>query len=667
MEQLSPLAGVRVLDMSRIIAGPMAAQVLADCGADVVKIEAPGVGDPSRAYVAEGDELRRSPIFSNLNRNKRSVVLDLKSATERDALLEMTRGCDVLVHNFRQGVMDRLGLGYADLRAINSRLIYCAISGFGNRGPYRYRAANDVVAQAFGGVMSFTGEVGRQPVRSGSSIADVSAAMWATIGVMAALLERARTGVGREVTTSLFEGQINLAAPYLIEYCLTGTVARPMGSGTKVGLPNGTFPTQDRPVLIAAVDERVWRRLCAALSLSELADDPRFALLPDRRANRKQLEAAISERTSQLTSWECLDRLQNAGVPSGPINTVADVVNDPQFQALDMFADLTNADDVPERVVRLPFSLDGGEFPLRHSAPALGQDTQRALNNPADVWLHEDPAQADTLRPKPSRMQEERLMSESEELVIVRREVAGAVAVVELNNPPVNALSVELWTAIGAAFTKILDDQAIKAVVLTGSGRRAFCGGADVRQFLVLTSETRLERQRQVNTVLDTLTNYPLPVIAAINGPVVGGGITLCTVCDIRVSAATAHFSMPEIRRGTAGGGGAFLRRLSMPEGFLRLMLFTGRRFSAADLAQAHLVDMVVPAEDVLATSLLIASDIARNDRTSLMLMKRAVLDSELTIGDWMAAYKATHAATAEMTGLEAGRDGIREFLAEQQ
>lgn len=152
-------------------------------------------------------------------------------------------------------------------------------------------------------------------------------------------------------------------------------------------------------------------------------------------------------------------------------------------------------------------------------------------------------------------------------------------------------------------------------------------------------------------------------MIAAINGPAVGGGITLCTVCDIRVSAATAHFSMPEISRGTAGGGGAFLRRLSMPEGLLRLMLFTGQRFSAADMAQGHLVDVVVPAEDVFQTALGFATDIAQKDRASLILMKEAILDSERTVGDWMAAYKATHAATAEMTGLDAGREGIQAFL----
>ncbi|HEY3749071.1 MAG TPA: CoA transferase [Pseudonocardiaceae bacterium] len=388
--ELSPLVGTRVLDLSRIIAGPMAAQVLADCGADVIKIEAPGVGDPSRTYVAEGDEFERSPIFQNLNRNKRSIVLDLKDTANRDALLEMVRGCDVLVHNFRQGVMERLGLSYADLREINPRLIYCSISGFGNRGPYRYRAANDVVAQAFGGVMSFTGEIGRQPVRSGASIADITTALWATIGIMSAIIERNQTGVGREVTTSLFEGQVSLAASYLIEYTMTGTVAEPMGSGTKVGLPNGTFPTKDRPVLIAAVDERVWQRLCAAISAPELADDPRFASLPDRRANRAELEAAISARTEQLTSEECLDLLQQAGVPSGPINNVADVVADPQFQALGMFAELTDDDGRPERVVRLPFSLDSGEFAMRNTAPALGQDTRTALEAPADIWRERD-------------------------------------------------------------------------------------------------------------------------------------------------------------------------------------------------------------------------------------------------------------------------------------
>ncbi len=251
----------------------------------------------------------------------------------------------------------------------------------------------------------------------------------------------------------------------------------------------------------------------------------------------------------------------------------------------------------------------------------------------------------------------------SADLLNVRREADGAVAIVELDNPPVNALSIELWTAIREAFTAILDDTQVKALILTGAGRKAFSGGADVRQFLVLTPETRRERQGKVNEALNVLSNFPLPVIAAINGPVVGGGITLCTTCDIRISAATAHFSMPEIRRGSAGGGGAFLRRLSMPEGLLRMMLFTGRRFSAAELAQGHLIDVVVPAEDVYRTALGVATDIAQNDRTSLMLMKQAILDSERTVGDWMAGYTATNAATAEMTGLDASRDGIRAFL----
>jgi enoyl-CoA hydratase len=251
----------------------------------------------------------------------------------------------------------------------------------------------------------------------------------------------------------------------------------------------------------------------------------------------------------------------------------------------------------------------------------------------------------------------------SDNLVNVWREADGGVAVVELNNPPVNALSVELWTAIGDAFNAIAADTDVKSVVLTGAGKRAFCGGADVRQFLVLTPETRLERQRQVNAMLDVLDKFPLPVVAAINGPAVGGGITLCTTSDIRVAAATAHFSMPEIKRGTAGGGGAFLRRLSMPEGLLRQMLFTGRRFSAAEMAQGHLIDVIVPAEDVFQTALGLATDIAAKDRESLILMKRAILDSERTSGDWMLAYKATHSATAEMTGLDAGREGIQEFL----
>jgi len=252
------------------------------------------------------------------------------------------------------------------------------------------------------------------------------------------------------------------------------------------------------------------------------------------------------------------------------------------------------------------------------------------------------------------------------ELVRMSKTASGRVAVIELDRPPVNALSVALWEAIEATFAHVADDADVACAVLTAVGRKTFCGGADVHEFLELTRETRIVRQQTVSRVLGVVDNFPLPIIAAINGATVGGGITLASTCDIRLAASHAHFSLPEIKRGAAGGGGAFVRRLSMPEGLLRLMLYTGRRFTAHDMSRMHFIDEVLPYEELLTTALSIAEEIASNDRESLVLMKRAVLDAELVSGNWMEAYRTTATATANMTALDASREGIRDFLADK-
>jgi enoyl-CoA hydratase len=249
------------------------------------------------------------------------------------------------------------------------------------------------------------------------------------------------------------------------------------------------------------------------------------------------------------------------------------------------------------------------------------------------------------------------------DLVLSDRHADGAIAVLTLNRPPVNALSLEMWLAIERTFADIAEDARVNVVVLTAPGRKAFCGGADVNDFVGLTPQTRMERQEHVNRILDSLSNFPVPVIAALNGPVVGGGMNLASVCDIRISISTAHFSLPEIKRGTAGGGGSFLRRSRMPEGLIRLMLYSGRRFSAEEMHRAFFVDVVVGDSALMPTALAVASDIAGQDRASLVLTKQAVLVSEREAHDWLKAYKSTAQMTAEMTGLDAAREGIADFL----
>jgi crotonobetainyl-CoA:carnitine CoA-transferase CaiB-like acyl-CoA transferase len=374
-----PLVGVRVLDLSRIIAGPMATQILADCGADVIKVEAPTLGDPARAYTSQRAGDQRSPLFLTLNRNKRSVVIDLKTTEGAEAARRMARVVDVLVHNFRPDVMPRFGMGAEDLLASNPRLVVCEISGFGDVGPCRDWAANDVVAQAHSGIMSYTGEVGGRQLRAGPSIADMSTALYAAIAIMMALYRRQSSGIGSIVRTSLYESALSLVAPQLAEYWLSETVPRPMGNGTSMGLPNDSFPTKGGPVLIAAVDESVWRRLCAVLGVPDMADDPRFRTLPDRRAHRAELTEAIAELTIRQDRDDCVRRLQSCGVPCAPVNDLADVAGDPQFASLAMTAEVTPGVALAETLVRLPFRMSGCDTRVRMPPPKLGEHTDEVF------------------------------------------------------------------------------------------------------------------------------------------------------------------------------------------------------------------------------------------------------------------------------------------------
>lgn len=377
-----PLAGIKVLDLSRIIAGPLAGELFAGLGAEVVKVETPDGGDPARHYLAQGytaGENGLSPLFEDLNRDKKSVVLDLKSDEGRRHLLRMAKSADVLIHNFRPGVADRLGVGYDAVSAANPRLVYCSISGFGDSGPFRTKSANDVIMQAFGGVMSFTGPVDGPVVRAGVSVSDYSTGLFAAIGTLAALMERTVTGRGRHVRTSLFESTVNVVGHNIVEYWINGYVPAPLGTGTSMGLPNEAFPTTDGSVLIAAVDESLWRRLCIALGEPELAIDPRFVTLMDRRAHRSELRDEVSRLTHALSTEECLGRLDREGVPCGPINRIDEVVATPQFSALDLMQEVPVGDGTTRKFVRLPFSFDGDYPQVQAVAPALGVDTERIL------------------------------------------------------------------------------------------------------------------------------------------------------------------------------------------------------------------------------------------------------------------------------------------------
>ncbi len=374
-----PLDGVTVLDLSRIVAGPFAAQLLADLGARIIKLEHPRAGDESRQYGAiEVEDVRVSALFASLNADKESISIDLTQPVGVELLRRIAAKVDVVVHNFRPGVVERLGIGYDDVAALNPSVVYCSISGFGDSGPLREKAANDVAAQAFSGLMSITGEAGRTPVRVPVAITDYAAGSNAAVGILAALVERTATGRGCEVQTSLLESALALMGLFIGEYTLTGQVPKPLGSANRLGQPNQAFPTTDGWIVLSATSDGMWNRCRTALELDDLADDPRFESVAQRALNRDELIKLVWEATSARSTRECMDALEAHGVACAVINTVDQAMRDPQVQHLDQLEEV-QVGQATVTTVRSAIRIDDRARPHRRVVPELGQHTAAVL------------------------------------------------------------------------------------------------------------------------------------------------------------------------------------------------------------------------------------------------------------------------------------------------
>ena len=340
-ESAAPLAGVTVIDLTRVLAGPYCTMVLSDLGARVIKVEVPGTGDDSRS-IGPFTEDGRSAYFMSLNRGKESIALDLKAADDRQVLMELLAGADVLVENYRGGTMEKLGLGWDVLEPRFPRLIYAAVSGFGHSGPYMKRAAYDMVVQAMGGVMSLTGHPGGPPTRVGSSIGDITAGMFLTIGVNAALYRRERTGRGGKIDVSMLDSQVAILENAIARYVTTGQVPGPLGARHPSITPFEAFATADGHVVIAAGNDGLFRRLAETLGRADLASREDFLSNEARTRNQPALKQEIEAALQAAATNEWLRRLDAAGIPSGPINDVAAVLDDPQVRARNM---VVSADD----------------------------------------------------------------------------------------------------------------------------------------------------------------------------------------------------------------------------------------------------------------------------------------------------------------------------------
>jgi crotonobetainyl-CoA:carnitine CoA-transferase CaiB-like acyl-CoA transferase len=376
------LAGIVVLDFSRIVSGPFATQVLGDLGADVIKVERLGIGDEVRGYGVGEDGRGPGATFIAMNRNKRSLALDTRTPEGREVARRLATRADVLIHNFRNGVVERLGLGYDAIKALNPGIVYCSISGFGAVGPLRESPANDLVIQAHSGLLGITGTPAGEPVRNPTPVCDITAGLYAVVGILAALRHRDRTGRGQHIETNMLEGQFNMLNYMYVDYWLNGIVPQKMGTENRMGLPNQAFATSDGWVCVIAANEETWHRCCAALDADGLATDPRFRTLADRSRHRSELTAALAAVIGGYTTQECLERLEHARVPCAPVNTLPEATEHPQFGALSDaggIVEMEVGDLGPVKLVMSPLHLSEAPVSARLPPPRLGQHTDEVL------------------------------------------------------------------------------------------------------------------------------------------------------------------------------------------------------------------------------------------------------------------------------------------------
>ncbi|HSH07390.1 MAG TPA: CaiB/BaiF CoA-transferase family protein [Burkholderiales bacterium] len=371
----SALARFRILDLTRVRAGPSCVRQLADFGADVIKIESPPGVDPNESMGGDRD----GPDFQNLHRNKRAITLNLKTEAGRAILMKLVKTADVLVENYRPDVKQRLGFDYASLQAVNSRIILASISGFGQDGPYRNRPGFDQIAQGMGGFMSITGRPGEGPMRAGTAIADVSAGLFAALGIMTALLEREVSGEGQWVQSCLLQSQIALNDFQSARFLMKGEVPPQVGNDHPTSMPTSAYRTKDGHMNIAASGDGMWRRLCEALARPDMLQRPDFTGQENRAQNRKALNAEIERATAGKTTAEWVEILNAAGVPCGPIYEMDKVFSDPQVQHLEAAATVHHPRLGDFRIVNQAVKLTRTPASMACATPELGEHTAEVL------------------------------------------------------------------------------------------------------------------------------------------------------------------------------------------------------------------------------------------------------------------------------------------------
>lgn len=375
---MKPLLGTRVIDFTQAMAAPFCTMNLADLGAEVIKLEPPGEGEPTR-HLGAVHKRGHSATFMTMNRGKRDLAVDLKRPEGVEVVRRLAKTADVFVQNYRPGVADRLGLGYAALSEVNPRLIYCAVSGFGGTGPYAPRGGYDLIAQGMSGVISVTGDEDGPPAKSGVPLSDLAAGLFSAYGILCALEHRDRTGQGQLVDTSLLEAAMALTVWEASEYWVTGQAPKALGSAHRLSAPYQALRAADGFFTVGANTDRLYEGFCRALGRGDLQTDPRFTSGAGRRKHRKALVAEIEATTATEPRTFWLERLDKEGVPAGPINDYAEALSDPQTLARRMVVDLIHPGAGPIKALGVPVKLSETPGAVDRAAPMLGQDTEGIL------------------------------------------------------------------------------------------------------------------------------------------------------------------------------------------------------------------------------------------------------------------------------------------------
>ena len=599
---MTPLAGLVVLDFSRVLAAPMATQILAELGATVIKVERPRTGDESRAWepmLQQGEGARESAYFFAFNRGKQSITLNLKSPAAQQIARDLARGADILVENFLPGDMDRLNLGYETLAAENPRLIYVSNTGFGQDGPYRDRKGYDTIFQALSGVMALTGHADGPPAKVGVPFADLTSGLWITIAVLAALAGRTASGRGSHVDVAMLDAQVSLLTIAAARLFALGEEPRRTGTEHPGRVPSAAFQCRDGGWLHISGSDQHWPAICSVLGLS--LDLPRNA---DRVAGRAAVMAAMTVAIAGRDRGPLAEALRAADVPAGEVNSVSEILSDSHIEARGMVGSFEHPVAGRFPALRLPLAGGGWGAPGDRGATGAGGGYgSRARRGGAGCGGDRGAAGGGGDR------------------MTVRTVVADGVArVILARGEARNALNLAMCHALTAAFEALDADEAVRVVVLSAEGP-VFCAGADMKE-RVGHDEAWVRARRMASfRAYETIERCRKPVIALLGGAAIGSGGEIALCCDFALGTAAASFRFPEPQWGTVGA----TQRLQRAIGKRRAkeLLFTGRSMGAAEALSIGLIARVV--DDLEGEAREVAAAIAKAPGLAMALTKQAI------------------------------------------